>query len=127
MEALNCEVCQRNKALNRQYGHLPERHAPLMPWDMVAVDLIGPWKITVNDRDLEFNALTCIDPVTNLVELVRIENKTAAHVANKFENVWLARYPKPTKCIHDNGGEFIGADFQLKLEQHGVLDAPTTS
>jgi hypothetical protein len=43
-----------------------------------------------------------------------------------FENTWLARYPKPERCVHDNGGEFIGADFQRILEINGVHDVPTT-
>eukprot|EP00978_Attheya_sp_CCMP212_P027179 scaffold90819_cov35-Attheya_sp.AAC.1 len=59
----------------------------MAPWREVAVDLIGPWKVklgNVPNEDgqesyVEFNALTCIDPVTNLVELIRINNKTAAH------------------------------------------------
>lgn len=127
IKALRCEICQRNKTLNQQYGHLPERHATLMPWDAVAVDLIGPWTITVNGRDIEFNALTCIDPVTNLTELVRINRKTSEHITQKFENLWLARYPKPNRCIHDKGGEFIGHEFQLKLSQWGIHNAEATS
>ena len=127
VESLNCEVCQVNKNVNIQYGHLPVRRADLVPWFSVAVDLIGPWKIKVNGIDIEFNALTCIDPVTNLTELSRIENKTSAHVTNVFENLWLSRYPKPFKCIHDQGGEFIGHDFQLKLQQWGIHDASATN
>ena len=127
VEAFRCEICQLNKPANTQYGHLPERHAELVPWYFVAIDLIGPWKIMVNGRELEFNALTCIDPVTNLTELAPIQNKTAAHVASVFEHLWLSRYPKPIKCIHDQGGEFIGADFQYKLQQWDIQDSPTTS
>ena len=48
------------------------------------VDLIGPWNISIHGQELVFHALTCIDPVTNLTELVRINNKTAAHVGNAF-------------------------------------------
>ena len=108
-------------------SHLPKRTAVLIPWHSVLVDLIGPWKIKVNGIELVFNALTCIDPVTNLAELASIESKTAEHVANVFQNLWLARYPKPVKCIHDNGGEFKGQKFQDKLRQWGIHDAPTTS
>jgi transposase InsO family protein len=43
-----------------------------------------------------------------------------------FENTWLARYPKPDRCVHDNGGEFIGADFQRVLAVNGVKDVPTS-
>ena len=38
-----------------------------------------------------------------------------------------SRYPRPNRCIHDNGGEFIGWEFQQKLQQHGIIDVPTTS
>jgi hypothetical protein len=46
-----------------------------------AVDLIGPWTIQVRDKPFEFNALTMIDTVSNLVELVQIDDKTSAHIA----------------------------------------------
>lgn len=42
--------------------------------------------------EIEFNALTCIDPVTNLVELCRIGNKGADYIEMRFENEWLARW-----------------------------------
>ena len=111
-EEYRCEICQKNKLLGAGYGHLPPRHANLVPWEEVMVDLIGPWKVKVNEQDIYFNALTCIDPVTNLVEMIRLENKTSNHVAQQFENCWLNRYPRPNKCIHDKGGEFIGPKFQ---------------
>jgi hypothetical protein len=83
----------------------------LVPWYEVAVDLIGPWSLLVHGQEIIFNALTCINPVSNLVELVRIENKSAAHLGMLLENTWLARYPKPSQCLHDNGGKFIGTNF----------------
>jgi hypothetical protein len=122
----NCDACQRNEAIGPGCGELPERDAQLLPWNEVAVDLIGPWKISMNGQELEFNALTCIDPVTDLVELTRMQEKTAAHVGMMFENNWLARHPRPMRCVHDNGGEFIGANFQRTLELNGVKDVPTS-
>ena len=103
-----CDACQRHKLNGRGYGLLPERNINETPWQDVAVDLIGPWKIPIHNKVCEFNALTSIDPVTNLTELVRIENKTSEHVRMKFEQSWLARYPWPQNCIHDNGREFTG-------------------
>jgi hypothetical protein len=124
---LRCDICQKNKNFGMGFGELPPRTAHLMPWNEVAVDLIGPWKMEIQDQTIEFNALTCIDPVTNLVELQLIHNKTAEHIAQQFENCWLSRYPRPNRCIHDNGGEFIGHEFQALLNQAGIEDAPTTS
>ena len=75
---------------------------------------------------VKFNALTCIDPVTNLTELIRIDGKSSAHIGAKFEQHWLSRYPRPARCIHDNGGEFTGEHFQLRLQTNGIKDVPTT-
>ena len=127
VDRFNCEACQRHKLDGRGFGLLPERNISEMPWQDVAVDLIGPWRIPINDRLYEFNALTCIDPVTNLTELVRIDSKTSEHVRMKFEQCWLARYPWPRNCIHDNGGEFTGWEFQELLQTLGIKDVPTTS
>jgi transposase InsO family protein len=129
-----CDACQRYKANNRGYGLLPPREADMAPWREVAVDLIGPWKVKLGqvpganaeETHITFNALTCIDPVTNLTELIRIDGKSAAHVGAKFEQGWLSRYPRPIRCIHDNGGEFTGEHFQLRLETNGIKDVPTT-
>jgi hypothetical protein len=96
-----------------------------MPWTEVAVDTIGPWKIEVQGHALEFCALTCIDTVTNLTELIRLDNMTMNHVMMKFENNWLARYPRPLCCVHDNGPEF-GATFLHMLQLNGIENAPTT-
>ena len=87
----------------------------MLPWTEVSVDLIGPWKITVQEEDLYFNELTCIDQVSNLVEMIQIQNKTATHISQKFEECWLNRYPRPNVCINDTRGEFVGWEFQNKL------------
>ena len=71
-EAYCCDICKKNKIIGPGYGHLPPREAPLLPWAEVSVDLIGPWKITVQEEDIYFNALTCIDQVSNLVEMIQI-------------------------------------------------------
>jgi transposase InsO family protein len=91
------------------------------------VDLIGPWKITINNIEVEILALTVIDPATNLVELIRLHNKTSKHVAQQFANVWLSRYPWPEDCIHDSGTEFTGLGFQQFLEQCAIRSQATTS
>ena len=124
---LTCSVCQHYKHAGAGYGKLPPKEAIFMPWEEVHVDLIGPWRVKINGKELEFNALTCIDPVTNLVELIRVDNKTSAHIAKQFENCWLARYPWPERCVHDKGKEFVGVEFQQLLQRAAIKDRPTTS
>ena len=53
----------------------------------MAVDLISPWKVQVRGKPHESNAFTCIDRVTNLVQIVRIYHKTLQHVTGKLHKV----------------------------------------
>jgi transposase InsO family protein len=103
----------------RSYNTAP-READILPWSHVAVDTIGPWVLKVYNREERFYTLTIIDMVTNLTEIVRLDNRTSAHAATMFTNTWLARYPKPTTCIYDQGSEFIGWPFQHMLTQYDI-------
>ena len=108
------------KQPGRGVGLLPPCQAQLTPCNKVCIDLIGPWTIVINGNICKFNALTCIDPVTNLVEIIQINEKTVHHVRDQFKNVWLSRYPKPNRCVHGNGNEFIAMEFQNLLYQFGI-------
>lgn len=122
-----CDACQHHKVGGRQYGHMGSRDVSGNPWHEVCVDLIGPWTVKVHNRVYEFDALTAIDPVTNLTEIIQIQKKTSEHITHKFFLSWIARYPRPLRCVHDNGGEFLGWEFQNLLSDLGVDSAPTTS
>jgi hypothetical protein len=122
----NCESCQIQKqGSNKGYGQLNPRIVDIKIWDTIAVNLIGPWTMTINQQDFTFKALTIIDINSNLTEIVRINKALAQHVAMKFQNTWLSRYPKPTKCIHDNGTEFTN-EFQQMLITNGIQSINTT-
>jgi hypothetical protein len=56
----------------------------IAPGEEVAINLIGPWKVKLNGQQVEFNALTCIGTALNLVKLIRVDNKTAKHIRDKF-------------------------------------------
>ena len=114
------------KAVGRPYGELATREVSLLPWSEIAVDTIGPWTLQIQNQRIEFKALTMIDTVTNLVELVRLDNALAAHVGLQFENTWLAQYPRPDVVIHDPGTEFIGYHFQQMLQRNGIHAQSTT-
>ena len=126
--AFQCETCQKVKTNTHQYAELPARDAHVAPWQEVAVDLIGPWTIrTAHGDDITFIALTVIDTATNLCEIIRLENKSAAHVGAQFEMAWLSRYPKPLHCTYDPGSEFLGGDFQTVLATYGIKGHATTA
>ena len=115
-----CNTCQHTKLPGIGHGHLPPQDALIAPWYEVAIDLIGPWQLTIGSQILSFQALACIDTVTNLAEVICINNKSSKHISMLFENNWLARYPRPSRCIHDNSGEFTGAGFIHMLHANGI-------
>ena len=41
-----CKNCQKNKKQNLKYGKLPAREAESIPWNILLVDIIGPYEIS---------------------------------------------------------------------------------
>ena len=79
--------------MGQDFGKLPARTAMVVSWDEVCVDCVGPWTITTsNGREFQFNASTCIDPVTNLVKIIQLEgsNPRADYCGEMFEIAWLS-------------------------------------
>ena len=97
-----------------------------IPWSNEIYCYLKPWNVTISSGVFTFQALTCIDTVTNLAEIICIGNKSSVHISMLFENNWLAWYPCPSCCIHDNGGEFTGAAFSHMLHANGIKDITTT-
>jgi hypothetical protein len=115
------------KLVGRGHGEVATQEAALLPWREVPVDLIGPWTLHIDHRDHTFMALTMIDMVTSLVEVIRLNNNTSAHVSLHFENTWLSQYPTPIHVIYDQGGECTGYQFQHLLQQLHIHRHPTST
>ena len=96
------------------------------PWEEVHVDMIGSWRVTINQFEYEFRALTCVESFIGLPEVIPVDNATSLVVAQAFNNNWLSRYPAPTKCVHDNGNEFLGPEFSTMLRKNKIKSVPTT-
>ncbi len=59
------------------------------------MDLIGPWIFQVCGRPYEFETLTVIDIVTNLVEQMRVDDKTSDTISWRYAQCLLLHYPWP--------------------------------
>ena len=121
-----CETCMKCKRGGMVYGQTGPRDATVLPWQQVHCDSIGPWKIELRGRTLEFHAMTMIDACTNLVEIDFTCGTTALEGAHAFENTWLCRYPRPIKVVTDNGPEF-GHEFTEMCKKHGIKHDSSTS
>ena len=122
-----CDICQRCKISFPGLGKVPPKLADQNPWEEVHTDLIGPWEFKFSTKIvITIKAITTIDPFLGLCEIRRLKNKTSAHVATKFYEMWLCRYPRPLRCIHDNGSEFVSQEFQDTLTFFGIQSVRTT-
>jgi transposase InsO family protein len=131
----NCTICQSYKITAvKKYGKIPlPKSTTIKPWEEVHVDMVGPWtvhfeltnqpgKIVVQ----QLQALTIIDKGTGWPEFVATQSKSSQQVAILFDSTWLCRYPRPARVVFDNGGEFMGGEFQELLASYGVKPVPTT-
>jgi transposase InsO family protein len=66
------------------------------------------------------------DPETGWFEVAEIKDKTSKGTAKILDQTWFCRYPRPKRCISDNGNEFLGKEFQELLQYYGVKSVPTT-
>jgi RNase H-like domain found in reverse transcriptase/Reverse transcriptase (RNA-dependent DNA polymerase)/Integrase zinc binding domain len=131
-----CTVCQQYKKNTQQYGLLPTKIQSVIPWHTVCVDMMGPWTIpTISNKANKTTKthsiksiliFTAIDPSTNFIELQVVANKHSNLIARTFDRLWLCRYPRPMKCIHDSGTEFTGFEFQELLSSYGIQSAAIT-
>ena len=75
----SCPISLMVRTTYKPYGHLAPRNAPIIPWSEVHVDCIRPWKVSLPDNNtIKFYALTCLDPVTNLIEILRFHGPPTA-------------------------------------------------
>ena len=126
-ECQTCPFCQRYNKQTVKYGHLsPKQAKHLAPWDEICVDITGPWKISINNSEYQFHALTCIDQVICLPEVIPVNSASSKTVVEVFEDGWLSRYPSLIRCIHDNGNEFLGPAFTLMLQKNKIKSVSTT-
>ncbi len=77
----SCRSFQINKRHSQKYRHVPPKLVITTPWNVLCVDLIGPY--TLNGKDgssIDFMCLTMIDPATSwfeIVELPKLQRETS--------------------------------------------------
>jgi transposase InsO family protein len=123
-----CYTCQLTKKQHRKYGKLPIKEAEAEPWDVLCVDLIGPYYIKRKGKSqLTLWAVTMIDPATSWFEITEIKTKDAATVANAVEQTWLTRYPWPTQIVYDKGPEFMAEFARMVTNDYGLKRRPIST
>jgi hypothetical protein len=86
------------------------------------VELIGPYTVKrAKKESLSLWAVTITDVATGWLEIKEIQNKKVITIAEKFEYVWLARYPNPQVLNFDRGSEFMTEFSKMITNYYGIL------
>lgn len=121
----SCHICKSSKNEKPKFGKLPLSFPTVVPWESVAIDLIGPFGTNGEIQKYGY-AVTIMDLATRWLEIAPIKDKSSVTVALTFDRWWLCRYPRPTFCVHDQGKEFVGSEFQELLKSYGIESVRTT-
>ena len=105
---------------------MPPKEADYDPWEVLQVDLVGPYHIKKGRKKLTLWCITMIDPATGWFEVKEIGDRKAATVAAAFNDAWLTRYPCPKQIGFDNGGENKGL-FAEMTANYGLERKATTN
>ena len=60
-----CQVCKKTKISTRKYGLIPEPDTIYSPWEVIQIDLFGPWSFTdITGHQHQIQGLSIIDVPT---------------------------------------------------------------
>jgi transposase InsO family protein len=122
----HCDACQRGKRGMRGMGKIPMKDVETEPWKDIALDLAGPWKAMIDNKETQFHSLTIIDTFTSWVEIIPIQTKESKYIRSLVEQEWLRRYPRPSRMLYDQGGEFDNQWFQTLARKWHFKPEPIT-
>ena len=138
-----------NKRHSQKYGHVPPKLVIATPWEVLCVDLIGPY--TLNGKDgssIDFMCLTMIDPATSWFEMVDLPklqretsgskvtikntkeadttfDKSSSQISNLVHKPWFSRYPRCCNLIYNNRSKFK-LPFRDFCDSYGIKRKPTS-
>jgi transposase InsO family protein len=120
----SCHDCQVVKTRpNKRHGLMQQFRAK-RPFELVAVDLVGPLPVTTKDN---VYIMSMMDLYSNMIQLVPLKNKLANNVAINILDNWVYRYGPMTKLLSDLGSEFISDVLKVMCGVFGIKKLFTTA
>ncbi|KMS94628.1 hypothetical protein BVRB_016850 [Beta vulgaris subsp. vulgaris] len=121
----SCQHCLAAKTpLNRTVGIARFSRAAQHPFDIVAMDFVGPLPETPSGNKF---ILTWIDTFTNWAVAVPVPDTTAATLAEKLYESLFCVYGMPLHVISDRGAQFLSEMNRNLMKFLGVRQHATTS
>jgi len=103
-----CDICQKANPSNQKKTGFLVPNRPMYPWEIIAVDFIGPLPRSKNQFCY---ILVFVDLLTKWVELYALRSANETSLVQKMFEI-CCRYGFPRKVICDNGTQFTSFLFE---------------
>ena len=113
----NCHACQPLKPRHEFKAPLGDVMEPTRPWEVVAIDICGPFTTTPNKNRY---LLTFPDLLTKYAEAIQITSMTAEECARAYATHVIARHGACSKLMSDKGRNFTLVFFRETCKILGV-------
>ena len=112
-----CQKCLEYKALQQAPAGGMQTTPAANPWDVVAVDLVGPLPRSAKG----FTMLAVMqDKFSKWVEIQPLRQATAPAVTKAFKERIALRFGCPRRVITDNGRQYESKEFTSMLRTYGI-------
>ena len=113
-----CWVCASFKRGPLQNKAPLRPHEPTLPWEVAAVDLMGPYVETTNGNRF---VLVVTDMFSRWVEAFPLQKSDAETVTRTIDREIFSRYGYPRAILSDNGPQFTSMEWDSALRRWGCL------
>eukprot|EP00834_Sanchytrium_tribonematis_P007901 NODE_800_length_3823_cov_0.427766.p1 type:complete len:698 gc:universal NODE_800_length_3823_cov_0.427766:2156-63(-) len=132
-----CLICKKSKKNALQYcklkptdihNNISDIHNNISPFEIIAVDLQGPFPSSDDPEYEEFKyLLTIIDISSRWCELIPLQNQLASTVSQAIDDWWLNRYPRPLVMLSDQGANLKSKEISDLCASYGIRHTFTTT
>ena len=119
----HCEVCQKVKGKAQKHEYL-KLFSVKQPFEMIAVDLMGPLPRTTNANEY---TVTVQDRFSRLCRIIPVRNARTTTVVDALMKNWFNLYGYPKKLLSDRGSQFTSELFKQICALNGVKKLYTSA
>ena len=109
------ECCRSDKVLRLKKPPIQERHLPNLPWEEVALDLVGP----IQGEHATPYIFVLMDFYSKWPEVKCVSDISTKGVI-KFLDDLFSREGYPKSILSDNGVQFCSGEMEGFFSEHGI-------
>lgn len=100
----DCHICACTKPVNAKPEDIMMTRIPRQPWQVLSIDLMGPYPRTVRGKT---QILVVTDCFSRWVEAYPIGTATTRIIVETIEKEFCSRFGYPRVILSDNGSQFV--------------------